>query len=65
MTQTTQTGRGGLGRAVKTDGLGKTTIRHLNQTRSLAYFDEKKVQTKVRKELRLARKEAEAALVAR
>lgn len=66
MTSPTQTVRGGEGaRGVKTDGLGKATTRHLNLTKSLAYFDEKRVRAKVRKELRLARKEAEAARVAR
>jgi hypothetical protein len=64
MTQSPTPVRTESGRGVKTDGVGKTTVRHLNLTKSLAYFDEKKVQAKVRKELRLARKE-EAARVAK
>jgi len=50
----------GAARGVKTDGAGKATVRHLNLTKLLAYFDERRVQAKVRKELRLARKDRAA-----
>lgn len=50
-------GRAESPRGVKTDGVGKSTARHLNLAKSLGYFEERRLQRKVKHEMRLARRE--------